>query len=173
MSDIEIRYARYDDFSSVRDFLDDNFTREGYGFLHSGQIETEIKKSRVLVAVMDGVIIGCRVGTGKLWNISVKKEFRGLGVGGRLLNAYRPDVIRVKSDPIGHLSIAQKDGFVNPEPFYEKHGYKYFGSDFGRNFYQNASGKAQYHRQGEKRHIKIYVKNEEEFLFNDCAEDSK
>lgn len=162
---IQIKYALINDFENIKYFLDNNFTKEGYGFLHSGQIETEIKKRRVIIALDENEIIGCRIGLGKLWNLSVKKEYRGKGIGEKLLKFYEPDIIRVKSDPVGHLSKEQKDNFKNPEEFYDKMGYKYFGHDYGKNFYQNSNGKANHHKCGEKKHIKVYVKKSEKFLF--------
>jgi len=167
MDNIKIRYADYSEFKSIYEFLDNNFTKEGYGFLHKSQIETEIKKSRVIIVLNKNEIIGVRIGIGKLWNLSVKKEYRGKNIGKMLIEFNKPDIIRVKSDPVGHLSKIQKENFVNPEKFYEKLGYKMYGSDYGKNFYQNTNGKAKHHKQGNKKHIKIYVKKEEKFLFEE------
>jgi GNAT superfamily N-acetyltransferase len=168
---IIIRYAHYSDFEKVYKFLDNNFTKEGYGFLHKSQIETEIMKSRVIIAVHENDIVGTRIGIGKLWNMSVSKEYRGKSIGRRLIEFYKPDVIRVKSNPVGHLSKHQKENFVNPEGFYEKLGYKMYGYDYGKNFYAGEKdGKRIHIQQGEKKHIKIYVKDEEVFLFGEYNE---
>jgi N-acetylglutamate synthase-like GNAT family acetyltransferase len=154
---MRIRKATIDDFSDVVALIDSEFTKEGFGFVNRAQIMTEISKNRVIVADDDGEICGVRIGVGTVWNIAVASSLRGKGIGKKLMEYIRPHTIRVKSDPIGHLSKKQKDDFVDPTGFYESLGFKFWGYSYPKNFWQKGKdGKGQFHVKGEKAHIKIY-----------------
>jgi len=161
---MELRKAKIGDFAQIVRLIDSEFTKEGFGFVNRAQIEIEIKKGRVFVAVKDGHIIGCRIGGDTVWNIVVAKNERGQRIGSQLIEILRPRTIRVKCKPVGHLSKAQRENFVDPTPFYEKLGYKYWGNAYPRNFWQRAGDKAKFHTKGEIPHIAIY-KDEEALLF--------
>jgi N-acetylglutamate synthase-like GNAT family acetyltransferase len=113
-----IRRALFTDLNTIVSLIDNEFTKEGYGFVNKAQIETEIRNNRVIVADDDG-ICGVRIGVGTIWNLVVSHDKRGEGIGKGLIEYLRPHTIRVKSDPIGHLSKDQKDNFVDPTGFYE------------------------------------------------------
>ena len=152
----EIRKAGLDEVKSVVKFIDSTFTVEGYGFATSAQIETEIRRKAVWIATCSEKIIGVRVGISRVYNLAVDKEFRGVGIGSALIKIHDPDYIRVKANPVGNLSKKQTANFINPEPFYRKIGFRFLRSDFARNFWQRGKEKAHFHKEGNKKHIKIY-----------------
>ena len=151
-----IRLASISDFDKIISLIDGEFTKEGFGFVNKAQVETEINKKRVLVAVKDTEIVGCRIGLGTVWNMIVSKKERGEGVGRQLIEYYRPHTIRVKNQPVGHLSKKQREEFTDPTGFYESLGYKFWGNQKAKNFWQRAGDKALFHREGELAHIAIY-----------------
>ncbi|KKN46267.1 hypothetical protein LCGC14_0674740 [marine sediment metagenome] len=154
---MEIRKATLNDYKDVVALIDNEFTKEGFGFVNRAQIETEIRKNRVIVADDGGSLCGVRIGMGTVWNIAVCNQDRGKGIGKMLIEYHRPHTIRVKSDPIGHLSNAQKENFVDPTGFYEALGFKYWGNSYPRNFWQKGKdGKGQFHTKGGNAHIKIF-----------------
>ena len=161
---MKYRKATLADFRKITDLIDGEFTKEGFGFVNRAQIETEIIKGRVFIADNNGEIVGCRIGADTVWNIVVAKAERGKGIGRQLIEMLRPRTIRVKNQPIGHLSNKQKEEFTDPTPFYESLGYKYWGNSYPRNFWQKAGDKAQFHSQGENPHIAIF-KDERSLLF--------
>ena len=121
---MDIRRAKGADLLSIIALIDNEFTKQGYGFVSKAQIETEIYKRRVLIAIEDNKILGCRIGMGTVWNLIVATENRGQGIGKALIEYMRPHTIRVKADPIGHLSIAQRQNFKDPTAFYKKLGFQ-------------------------------------------------
>ncbi len=152
-----VRLAHFADYTAIVNLIDKDFTRQGYGFVNREQIFTEIKKHRVIVAESEDNIVGVRIGMGTIWNLVVANDVRGQSIGTSLIAYHRPHTIRVKSDPIGHLSNSQKDGFVDPTPFYEKLGFKLWGLSFPKNFWQKGeNGEGQFHIKGDRAHIKIY-----------------
>jgi len=149
--------ANIKDLNSIIELIDNEFTKEGYGFVNKAQVETEILRGSVLIAQDNNNLLGCRIGIDTVWNLIVTKSSRNKGIGRALINFRRPSTIRVKSDPIGHLSQSQRDNFVDPTGFYESLGYKLWGKSLPRNFWQRGkNGKAQFHKFGESAHIKIY-----------------
>ena len=149
--------ATIDDYENVVKFIDKYFTGEGYGFVNREQIKTEILKKRVIISLDDNGINGLRIGWDRIWNLVVKTDCRGSGIGKELIEFHRPNYIRVKSDPVGHLNKTQKENFVDPTDFYEKLGFVYVGHDYGRNFYAgNKDGKRLSYAKGDKKHIKLY-----------------
>ena len=154
---MKVREATTNDYNDVVSLIDNEFTKEGFGFVNRAQIMTEITKKRVLVADDDGNICGVRIGIGTVWNLAVANKDRGKGIGRLLMEYHRPHTIRVKSDPIGHLSNYQRDNFVDPTGFYEALGFKLWGNSYPKNFWQKGKdGKGQFHAKGDKAHIKIY-----------------
>lgn len=154
---MQIRRAIQGDYEMIVRLIDNEFTKEGFGFVNRAQINTEIGKGRVLVADDGGDIVGVRIGIGTVWNIAVSNSERGKGIGKMLIEYHRPHTIRVKSDPIGHLSKLQRENFTDPTGFYESLGYKFWGNSFPKNFWQKGKdGKGQFHTRGCKAHIKIY-----------------
>lgn len=159
MEDYIIRKANIDDVKPIVKFIDSTFTKEGYGFVTSAQINTEVKRGAAWVAVIDAIIIGVRVGIAKVYNLTVHPKYRKQGIGKELILISVPKIIRVKSTPVGHLSKLQIKSFANPEHFYESLGYHLLKYDFARNFYQKGKNgePAHFHKVGKKAHIKIYV----------------
>ena len=153
---IQIKKAQLPEVKQVVKFIDSTFTVEGYGFVTSAQIETEIRRKAVWIAVDGGKIVGVRVGISRVYNLAVHKDYRMMGVGRKLMEIHPPDYIRVKSDPVGNLSKEQIDNFKSPEEFYQKLGFKFLRTDFARNFWQRGNKKAHFHKEGKKKHIKIY-----------------
>lgn len=136
--------------------LDDNLVAEGFGFVNKMQIQTELNRGTIWVARYIKKIIGVRVGKLTLWNIVIAKDYRGHGLGKKLMEVCMPNTIRVKNEPIGHLSKQQKQEFVDPTGFYESMGYMFWGKDKGRNFWQKGKNKAQFHKEGKVAHISIF-----------------
>ena len=153
---INIRKAETGETQAVVDFIDSTFTKEGYGFVTSAQIESEIKNGRVFVAVDDSSILGVRIGKDRVYNLAVHPDHRTKGIGRKLIDVWKPETIRVKASPHGHLSKKQRDNFKSPRKFYEKVGFKFSHFDFARNFWQKTKDKALFHKQGKVKHIEIY-----------------
>ena len=154
---MRIRKANLADFNNIVALIDGDFTKEGFGFVNREQIRTEIRKQRVLLAEDNNTLLGVRIGLGTVWNMVVAHEARGRGIGKALIEYTRPHTIRVKADPIGHLSREQRETFTDPTGFYEALGFRLWGLSFPRNFWQRGKdGKGQFHIKGETAHIKIY-----------------
>ena len=146
---ILIRKAEVKDLDAIISLIDNDFTKQGYGFVNKAQIETEVYKRRVLVAECDNQLCGCRIGIGTVWNLVVADNIRGQGIGKALIEYIRPHTIRVKADPIGHLSKEQHQNFKDPTNFYEKLGFELWGLSFPKNFWQKGKGgKGQFHVKG-------------------------
>lgn len=77
------------------------------------------RPAHVRCAFDGGRLVGLGVmGRSKqLWNLVVRKEYRGQGVGTEILHALNPRTIRCKTD--------MKAG--NPQPWFERHGYREIG----------------------------------------------
>ena len=159
MTVVKIRKATETDIPEIVRFVDNHFTREGYGFVTSGQMKTEVRRGAVYLAFDGKIIVGSRMGLERIYNLAVHTNYRGRGIGRKLVEIFHPNLIRVKADPVGNLSKAQKENFENPEGFYRSLGYELQCTDFAKNFYQRgrAGEKARFHKQG-KKHIKIYQK---------------
>ena len=167
---MRIRRANLADFERVVILIDSDFTKEGFGFVKREQIRTEIRKGRVLIAEDNGRLLGVRIGLGTIWNMVIAHEARGVVIGRRLIEYNSPHTIRVKADPIGHLSKEQKKNFIDPTGFYEALGFRLWGLSYPKNFWQKGDdGKGQFHYKGETAHIKIY-KNPNAVMF--LAEDN-
>jgi GNAT superfamily N-acetyltransferase len=171
-NEITVIKAQIDQFKIVVDGLDNILSKEGFGFVNKMQVKTEILRGTVFILYKAGNEAGYRVGKDRLWNIAIRPEYRGMGLGRTLLLYHRPNIIRVKNNPIGHLSKLQRDSFSDPTPFYEAMGYKKMTEDYGRNFWAGGSkefeGKKQkrkFSKHGKLKHISIYI-DEESFLFS-------
>lgn len=78
---IEIRKANSDEVKAIVKLIDSTFTKEGYGFVTSAQINTEVKNQRVWIA-LDGInIIGVRIGIDRVYNLAVHPDYRRQGIG--------------------------------------------------------------------------------------------
>lgn len=154
---VVIRKAAMGESKRISDFIDKYFTTEGFGFVTDAQTRTEISRSAVWVAIDNNEIVGVRVGINRVYNLCVHPDYRGAGVGRELIHVHPPDTIRVKSEPVGHLSKAQIENFKSPEGFYKALGYELSHIDVAKNFYQRGSEKANFHKEG-KKHIRVYVK---------------
>jgi len=154
----QIIYADPPMVKDIVKFIDSTFTKEGYGFVTSAQINTETRRGAVWVALDKGEIIGVRVGINRVYNLAVHPDYRGRGIGRQLIEVCPPDTIRVKAIPVGHLSKKQKDNFITPIGFYDAIGYKYDYSDYARNFWQKGKTKAFFHKVGKIKHIQIFKK---------------
>ena len=153
---MEIIKAEPEMVKDIVRFIDSTFTKEGYGFVTSAQINTETKRGAVWVAIKDGIIIGVRVGINRVYNLVVHPDYRGQGIGKQLVEVRPPDTIRVKAIPVGHMSKAQKANFTTPVGFYEAIGYEYDHSDYARNFWQRGKVTALFHKVGKIKHIQIF-----------------
>ena len=154
---MKIRKAKLNDLERIVALIDGDFTKEGFGFVNREQIKTEIGKHRVVVAEEEGELLGVRVGLATIWNMVVSHEARRRGIGRELIEYNRPHTIRVKADPIGHLSKKQKLNFTDPTGFYETLGFRLWGLSYPKNFWQRGrNGKGQFHLKGDTAHIKIY-----------------
>jgi len=171
---MKIQKATLSDFDEIVKLIDDEFTKEGFGFVNRQQIKTEIRKGRVLVAKLLNEICGVRIGIMTMWNLVVSKKYRGNGIGKALVNYRRPTTIRVKSDPVGHLSKNQKKEFVDPTDFYEKLGFIFFDRAYPKNFWagDTKSGTRIYISKGKIPHIKIYKERGSVFDFRKEAKDA-
>ena len=158
---ILIRKAEEKDIKDVVRFVDKNFTKEGYGFVTSGQMATEIKRGACYLAFDNDSIVGSRIGLKRIYNLAVHIDYRNKGIGKKLVEIFEPELIRVKAEPVGNLSKKQLEGFSNPEGFYKSLGYSLDSIDYAKNFYQRGKKgeKAHFHKQGKKKHIKIYKKS--------------
>jgi len=144
------------EFDAIIKCLDTNLVSEGFGFVNKMQVRTEIDRGTCYIAKTGNEIIAVRIGKLTLWNIVVDKKYRGCGIGRALMEFVMPNTIRVKNEPIGHLSKAQKEQFTDPTGFYEAMGYIFWGKDKGRNFWQRGKDKALFHRVGKVAHISIF-----------------
>ena len=167
---IVIQKADFKEKKAIVQFIDGTFTKEGYGFVSSAQIDTEIRKGRVFLAKDGDKICGVRVGINRVYNLVVHPEYRGCGIGRMLIEVHPPETIRVKAQPIGNLSKEQIKNFKTPRGFYEKLGFIFSHLDYAKNFFQKASVKAVYHKQGGKKHIEVYknkIQKQRKFWEND------
>lgn len=157
---VNIRKANNSDFNSVIECLGNNLSAEGFGFVNKMQINTELNRGTVWVAEHDNKIVGVRVGKLTLWNIVIDKNYRKEGIGKLLMEVCMPNSIRVKNEPIGHLSKEQKNNFTDPTGFYEKMGYVFWGKDYGRNFWSGGTkdNKRIFKEKGKVAHISIFKK---------------
>ena len=153
---MEIRKANIDEVVAVVSFIDNTFTKEGFGFVTSAQIKTETKRGAVWIALENNQVIGVRVGKQRVYNLAVHPDYRRMGIGEKLIYIYRPEVIRVKAIPIGHLSKQQINNFKSPRKFYEKIGFVFRYRTYAKNFWQRGKDKAHFHKVGKKKHIEIY-----------------
>ena len=158
MKKYQIIYADPTMVKDIVKFIDSTFTKEGYGFVTSAQINTEVKRGAVWVAIMNNEIVGVRAGKNRVYNLAVHPNYRGKGIGRQLIEVHPPDTIRVKTIPVGHLSEEQRDNFVTPVGFYDAIGYEYDHSDYARNFWQRGKTKAFFHKIGKIKHIQIFRK---------------
>ena len=158
---IWVRFAHPAEVVEVVKFIDTHFTKEGYGWVTSAQIKTELKRQAVVIAMDTDTqkIVGVRIGKASVYNLSVHPDYRRHGIGRQLILFYEPDSIRVKCIPTGNLSKTQLKNFVSPEEFYIKCGFTYARNDYPKNFYagETADGKRIYYTKGKTDHIKIYI----------------
>lgn len=156
-AEVEIRKAKISEMKSVVFFIDNTFTKEGFGFVTSAQIETEIWRGAVWVALNQKNIIGVRTGKNTVYNLAVHPEYRNQGIGKALIEIYHADTIRVKAIPVGHLSKEQKTNFKSPRKFYEKIGYIFSHFSWPKNIWAGEkAGKRIFIPKGEKKHIEVY-----------------
>jgi len=142
--DVEYCAAKVEDLNAIYAFVDfwlsggglaDGVTGAGHDFfVPLGRHQAYLKKYQVLLAKYGGEIVGWAVKTkkGVLIHLLVAGTFRAQGIGGKMLELMKPDVVRSKFD--------QSAG--DPGPFYVKHGFV----------------KQQGERQGKKKNIDIFVK---------------
>ena len=157
----EIVRASVEQVKDIVKFIDSTFTKEGYGFVTSAQINTEVKRASVWIAVNEQHIVGVRIGLDRVYNLAVHPQYRRQGIGRRLIEIYPPRTIRVKAIPVGHLSQKQRNGFLTPVGFYNALGYKFDYWDYARNFWQRGKDKEHFHKQGQVKHIQVFKRNQE------------
>lgn len=129
-----IRYAAPPDAEALAKFFDDELAGRKKNKKTIGSGDFFVPRQRCCdfvrnrpcwLAISDGKIIGVAVKNLKsnvLIHLLVAWDWRGKGIGARLLNTINPDVIRSKTD--------QQAG--NPKTFYEKMGYRSSGIMTGR-----------------------------------------
>lgn len=93
-------------------------------FVPRGQQIGYLKYKTTYIATFNGQIIAWAVKSKNktLIHLLVSPEYRGKGIGGRLLKILDPEFVRSKSD--------QSTG--DPRKFYEKHGYKVTEAKIGK-----------------------------------------
>jgi len=118
-----IRRAWPDDEPAITNFVDRLLSGIDY-FVPRGRQRAFLKKYQVFIAELFGQVVGWSVVDkhGKLIHLLVATEYRGCGIGGRLLEISAPKSIRSKSD--------QSTG--NPIQFYRLHGYTLIASSAGK-----------------------------------------
>jgi GNAT superfamily N-acetyltransferase len=159
--EVKVRFATIHDFDNIMKIIDNDFIKEGYGFVNKEQVRTELGKGRVIVAEIEGEILGVRIGLNKVWNLVVSRGERGTGIGKKLIEFHPATTIRVKAIPVGHLSKAQKIEFKDPRGFYEKLGFSHWSMAKAKNFWSGEKdGKRIFYKQGEKEHIFIYKRKD-------------
>ena len=159
-----LRKALPDDHDTVVKMVDRNLTAIGHGFVNKMQLLTEINRGSVTVAVVDEKIVGVRVGDRTLLNLVVDEEYRGKGIGSRLLRHGRePQQIRVKCIPVGHISKSQREKFIDPRGFYERCGFFHWGWSKAKNFWQRGKTgeKAHFHSSAKEATIAVFKKDGE------------
>jgi len=119
-----IRRAWPDDEPAITTFVDRLLSVNDY-FVPRGRQKAFLKKYQVFIAELFGQVVGWSVVDkhGKLIHLLVETQYRGCGIGERLLQISAPKSIRSKSD--------QSTG--NPVEFYKKHGYTLIAGKVGKN----------------------------------------
>jgi GNAT superfamily N-acetyltransferase len=92
-------------------------SRHDHAFVHPKAVERCCRTGKAWRAVTDsGEVVGVALGTKRtLWNLIVRSDHRGQGLGTSFLHALQPDFIRVKKSTDHRLP--------DPLPFYERNGY--------------------------------------------------
>jgi len=121
---LKIRRAEEKDLEKLLSITDTSYA-DDLGFLPTKLLEDKIQNKQVLLALKDdGEILGFAIaGKTTLWNLFVKPEARGEGVGSQLLERIDPTFVRVKKNP-------KKS--ENPIPFYKSKGFRVVKEDTGR-----------------------------------------
>lgn len=110
--------------------------RAGKGYVNPKVIEYESERGNIRVWVNNAdEIVGIAIMSKNktLWNLIVSESKRGHGIGTRLLEIIRPETVRVKAKPVGHLSKSQLEAFEDPTEWYEKRGYEIIKWDHAQN----------------------------------------
>jgi len=125
---ITYRRACLKDLQNIQEFVDfwlsGRAVKIGGGndyFVSRSQQKGYLKNTIVLLAEMKGEIVGWAVKgrNNVLIHLLVAADYRGKGIGKKMLERLNPDVIRSKSD--------QMTG--DPVGFYEKNGYMVFNAN--------------------------------------------
>lgn len=121
---LTIRRARATDEAPLGFFFD-TVLRRDY-FLRRGQLHDMLtnRRHRVLIAELDGVLVGVAVLTrgARLVNALVHPAYRGLGIGGALVQQSGAHEVRAK------LDMSSGD----PRPFYAALGFRATGRSTGK-----------------------------------------
>ena len=124
---MDYRWATEADIAQIVAIFDDELS--GDWFVPVGIIQRYVtginpngrtqRPAHVLCAFDSSRLVGLGVmGRSKqLWNLLIRKEYRGQGVGTEILHALNPRTIRCKTD--------MRAG--NPQPWFERHGYRIIG----------------------------------------------
>jgi len=119
---VVIRKAEIKDQYAITKYLDKYLRRDW--FETRKRLLTFLKFYNCHVAFDKDKLIGFSVvqKNGLMIRLLIIPEYRGMGVGGRMLRESKPQIIRCKTD--------QSTG--DPSAFYEKHGYFAQGERIGR-----------------------------------------
>lgn len=129
-----IRNCRYSDIESICNIMlsTDPFKRLGYtrdmcidaviagleeGWIKVAEVDGEVV-GFIIYRVFDGFPLG-----GYIRAIAVKEEFRGLGIGSKLMNVAENDIFKYRRNVFLLVSSFNKYA----RRFYEKRGYEYVG----------------------------------------------
>jgi GNAT superfamily N-acetyltransferase len=156
---ITLEVGEVQDFCEVRWILD-TYSSGLYGFVPHGRIRRHLEDGEVHLIRIDDEIAAVAIGKpgATLWNIMALPEYRHLHLGTILIEATKPESIRVKCRPHKDMGDEDLKRFSDPTPFYERMGYVEEGWDYPRNFYlgkNTKSGKGNYVVKGNMRNVKI------------------
>ena len=92
-----------------------------HAFVHPKAVERCCRSGKAWRAeTPSGETVGVALGSKRtLWNLIVREDYRGQGLGTQFLNAVRPMNVRVKRSTDPHIP--------DPLPFYERNGYWVLG----------------------------------------------
>ena len=147
MENVEIRKATIDDLDIIRDLNNELFKLEKDNYdstlVNDWPLSTEGKKyfedlinnHYVIVAIKNEIIVGYLAGTinekgsyeeiqyGELNNMLVKDNYRGYGIGKRLIDSFKG---HCKENNINNIKVVASSKNIEAINFYHKNGFQDF-----------------------------------------------